>query len=647
MDRQPETGRSGNLRRVTGPTPSAPAAGQPTIDGTVADPDDADTLRPGSIQPVPGPLMADDPPVTDQPVTQPPAPQSPTAAQSPTTDTPATDTPMTDQSVTDQSVTTQSVTDQSVTAQSVTGPAMTEPAAGPPPVTEPPPAAGPPVSFIEPPPSITDRPETSAGPPHAFTGSPHAFTGPPHAFTGLPALIDQQPVVNDRRLRSIRAAAVDALVVGTSAVRVFARHWPALFVLALLGIAGQTWFLKAAVQASRLDAAAGLLVLLFVPIAWLTSIVLMLRAVRPSLSGLRGTEVYEAGGRPRSLWNHVGAVVVPFLAVYTTYGYLQSDIGQYFYAVFESSVFQEGDLFGNPEGTLDDFEKRAPTHVTPLTITVVGVSVVLRWLLGRWEGAKRRPWISVPSGYLEVVWITVATATFAMATNSAIAWAGHRRLIQWVDTTLAGLADRMGPFSGVAHTLLRYLGFMASSIDLVILMPVAWLAVGTVVYGYRIAAEPPPSDVLHRRAGERWPRIPVPVRWPIVEIGADLRRRFAPLIQGLRFLGGAGLRPMLVFCLMFVVVQTTSDWLWELERLIIGPQSLPAFWVGASGILSVLNETIELSLSMALLAAAVDRVLRLRRAAVATRLRRAAVATRAAAVPVQRGSSDQPLVSRA
>ena len=67
---------------------------------------------------------------------------------------------------------------------------------------------------------------------------------------------------------------------------------------------------------------------------------------------------------------------------------------------------------------------------------------------------------------------------------------------------------------------------------------------------------------------------------------------------------------MLLFCLAFVVAQSIPEWLWELERWIIGPQDLSAVWVPVSGPLSSFNESIGLILTICLVTAAVDYVLR-------------------------------------
>jgi hypothetical protein len=71
----------------------------------------------------------------------------------------------------------------------------------------------------------------------------------------------------------------------------------------------------------------------------------------------------------------------------------------------------------------------------------------------------------------------------------------------------------------------------------------------------------------------------------------------------------AGLVPMLLFCLAFVAARTVANWLWELQRLLIGPEDLGGFWMPLSWPLSRLNDAAGHVVLVCLLAAAVDRAL--------------------------------------
>jgi hypothetical protein len=199
--------------------------------------------------------------------------------------------------------------------------------------------------------------------------------------------------------------------------------------------------------------------------------------------------------------------------------------------------------------------------------------------------------------------------------------------VHWAEGTSLDAVRSLGPLAHSGERLLRWGGSLIGSVDAVILVPVAWLAVGAVVYGRRLAiAHEREAAKTGKASGTTWVqgRSGGPEQAPEREsgarrggvlrhtgqaLGADVRGRFMPLIQGVRLLVRAGLRPMLLFCLVFLLVQTAAKWLWEAERLIIGPRDLASVWVPASGILSDVNAAFGQALLACLLAAAVDRVL--------------------------------------
>jgi len=164
-------------------------------------------------------------------------------------------------------------------------------------------------------------------------------------------------------------------------------------------------------------------------------------------------------------------------------------------------------------------------------------------------------------------------------------------------------------------------------VDVVIVVPFAWLAIGAVVYGYDSAPLPPPGHRLYQRAARKVSSGPRAVRRVVTDVGADLSDRFAPLLRGLRLLLHTGRSSMLLFWLAFLIAQTAPQWLWELERLLVGPRDLGLVWAPLSGPLGVVNDAIGSVLVVCLLAAVVER----------------AMTGRAPAPP----ETDQPPVSRA
>lgn len=389
-----------------------------------------------------------------------------------------------------------------------------------------------------------------------------------------------------------RRAFRDATAVLRTALRLLARHWPALFALSFAGLAARAFLTVAAVRVGRFESLAGLLVFVLVPITTLTALILMLRVLRYSLPWLR--TVPDPARQRRSI-DVIGSVLVPFLAVYASYGYLQADQNSYFYALW----------FSDPTRKL-----RSPSHL--LVIAVVAAAFGLRAFLGWWSVSRRRPWFGVVRAYLEVIWIGIGASLVEAFQEQGWSWLSARRVVHGGAQAVRDL----GGVSDPVHRLLGWAGTLLGSGDTVIVVPIAWLAVGAVIYGRKIADESDPRDAaLARKVARQWIRLPRFVRRILAYFRDGASERFGPLVQGVRVLFRAGLGSMLLFCLLFLVTQTASVWLFELERALIGPRDLFHFWMPLSQPLSVLNDGLSTVLLACLLGAAIDRVLRAQAAA--------------------------------
>ncbi|WP_460844948.1 hypothetical protein [Phytohabitans suffuscus] len=429
-----------------------------------------------------------------------------------------------------------------------------------------------------------------------------------------PPLLPPRP----RRYRTFTSAAVETGAVLASAVRLLWRHWPVLFALYFAGAAAKAFIMIGAVQASKLSGVLGAMIIILGPVATLIALVLMLRVVRPSLPWLAAAtadpqpdESGEAPRRPPTLMDHLASALVPFLAVYASWGYLQQDVSNYFYEVWADAFFNDARLFDDPGAVGRDFDQRLPFDPTFTLIAVVVVAVVLRWLLNTLRAGHRWPVLGILGAYLEVIWIMVSIAALNEARDPVTSWVRDRKVVQWLIDLWQRAVEALGPFTGAARSASEWLVGAIASADTVIVVPLAWLAVGAVVYGHKLAPPAPSGSELLRRASKRWNALPRPVRVVGANATSDLRERFTPLVHGVRTLAQAGLAPMLFFCISFLVAQTATEWLWEAERFLIGPRDLEEVWMPLSGPLSLFNDAVGVVLLVCLLAGAVDRVLRL------------------------------------
>jgi hypothetical protein len=406
--------------------------------------------------------------------------------------------------------------------------------------------------------------------------------------------------------RAFRSWLADAGAVVATAARLFARHWPVLLALAMAGRAARELVMFVAVHASALNGVLGGLVFVLVPVAALAALVLMLRVVQASLPRLGTVVAQSAAPAPaRRLFDHVGSVLVPFLAVYASYGYLKKDGAEYLYRVFQDEVMGNAALLTAPSKV--DVKSRLPFTIGVVLVSTIAVTLVLRWLLGRWEGRQQRRWAAVAGGYLEVTWIVLAARGISQFKKTWTDWLEERRIVRWIETTWDQITEAVGRLGRPMKALTSWLGDVVGSLDMLIVVPIAWLAVGAVIYGFKAAAPPPPSSGLYQRAARRLSAGPRPLRRATTEVAGELRSKFGPLLQGLGLILRAGLRPMLLFWLAFLIAQSGAQWLWELERAIIGPQDVGVVWSPLSSVLGVVNEAAGNALLVCLLAAAVDR----------------------------------------
>jgi hypothetical protein len=397
----------------------------------------------------------------------------------------------------------------------------------------------------------------------------------------------QEPDPSDRVwLR--RSPLRDATAVVRTALVVLRRHWPVLFTLSFAGLAARGLVSDAAVRLAHVNSLLGLLVFIVIPVATLIALVLMIWTIRSSLPSITRLSRPTAGGARRTL-NLVGSVLLPFLAVYASYGYLQADRSSFNYETWD----------------IDQTATSAvPSSVTTTLIVVVVVAVALRALMGRWAPLKDRQWLGIVRAYLEIVWIGILASLVGPLKSAAETWLNDRRVVHGSVAT----ADRLG---GPIERVLGWASELLGSVDTVILVPIAWLAVGAVIYGSAIDPEPGAlAAKLLRRAARKWARLPKVFRRPIAATRASLDESFGDLADAMRVLFRTGLASMLLFCLMFLVTQTTGTWLFMLEKHMIGPHDITYFWIPISYPLGVINDGIQMVLLVCLLGAAVDRVLR-------------------------------------
>lgn len=410
-----------------------------------------------------------------------------------------------------------------------------------------------------------------------------------------------------------------------------ARHWPALIMIWVLGWLGREQALRLAVRASEAHAVAGVLVLAMAIVSEMAALVWMLRVVRssaplPEPVAPPATEPEPVavgrwrriGRRAASSLDSTAAVLIPFLAIYVAQDSFRLLFTDYAIRVTDS-VVQQGVVAdvtgGGPTATTDD---RLPWEGT-LVFTVAAIAFAVRWLLRRSRPASGSGWSvarSTLASYVEVVWLVLLIAAINDKRKGFFSWVDRRRVVRGAGDVVSSFVDQLGALTDPIRWVWARVTTSLGALDQVLLLPVATLTVAAVVYGATIA-KPPPVDVsraaigrlgrlrVARRVGDRFAqrRSRRLAEAQLVRTG----RRFQPMVDGIRLLMGAGLVPMLLFCVVFGALQTLDAWMWHVWRWVLGPRETNT-WVAALDTLSMVNDLVVGVLGVVLIGAAVERV---------------------------------------
>ncbi|WP_205471580.1 hypothetical protein [Nocardioides sp. SYSU D00038] len=352
-----------------------------------------------------------------------------------------------------------------------------------------------------------------------------------------------------------------------TAGRLLARHWPAFLVLAVAGAAVRAATLWAAVALSNRQSELAQLLLILAPLGYLLPVIWMLHLCRGSLPNLQGEDdrVSPTEGRQRRLVDIAVSVLVPFLAVYVSYGFLEQDILQ-----FRNEAASEE--LGNTFVEEVDFRDRLGLYPVQVAAMIVVVAWVLRWALGRFEHRTKFLALAVVGAVVELYYTSQLAGQGFLIKTDGMEWLARRRAYQWFQDGYDALLGRLGFLADPVAATVDAGQAVLGSFDSVVVVPIAWLTVGAVVLGHQLAeghgdgatrAGDDADDADDAEGGRRGGLLR--------SFGADLRGRFGAFFDGLRLLSAAGLYPMLVFSLVFVVALRLPGLLVRLSRVVVGP----------------------------------------------------------------------------
>lgn len=400
---------------------------------------------------------------------------------------------------------------------------------------------------------------------------------------------------DEMRVRDVPAVLV-------SAGRILRRYWAPFVVIACLGLALRSGALWLAVVVSDVNAFAAQLILVVAPLGFLLAMIAMLHLTRgglPNIAELSRREARQAPTEKREmrLVDVAVSVLVPFLAVYVSYGLLQEDL----YRFTNEAAYAEFNQFSLGPAPDIDFAGRLAIYDWQVVLAIVAIAWVLRYALGRIESVTRFLWLAFLGALVEVYYTSQVAQKVADVREAGVTWVQDRRASRLVLDQYERVVDTLGPLANPVDTVTAWLFGLLGAVDAVVVVPLAWLTVGAVVLGHKLSAPEKPA----RQPNPRWERIPEPVRRAGSGLVADVRERWSAFWNGLRMMATAGLLPMLTFSIAFLLVLRIPWLVGQAIRLAVGP--LPTdTWLAFSPMEKSVGLAVTMVLAAALLAAAID-----------------------------------------
>ncbi|MEU4384366.1 hypothetical protein [Promicromonospora sp. NPDC023805] len=406
-----------------------------------------------------------------------------------------------------------------------------------------------------------------------------------------------------------------------SAGRLFVAHWPALLTLGLLGVAVRNGAMWGAVELSQWNSFVAQLLLIVSPLGYLMPVIGMLWVCRQSLPHLspepvpargrtgwapgqipgmlptRSAPMMPSEKRERRLIDVALSVLVPFLVVYEVEGLMDADRDRFINEAAADELFND---FWTAQGI--DFASRLGVWSGWTLILIVVCAFVLRWLLGRLEGKLQFLGIAVLGGCLEIYWTSQIAGQIETIELGLWHEATERQLVAAAVGTVGAAQETVGEAGNEAATFVSDgMVTVFESLDVVLVAPVAWLAIGAVVLGHKLM-EPPSTE--HRWL-DRMTWLPAGLRSLLESLTEDLRARFSALGNGLKMIVEGGLGPMLVFCLGYLVIMRVPFALGWLVRAVTGPVETDT-WIAFSPLEAGAGLALSLALAAALIASTVE-----------------------------------------
>ena len=366
--------------------------------------------------------------------------------------------------------------------------------------------------------------------------------------------------------------------------RLWLRFWPQLIAVVLLGLTVSDLLMWVAVKAAYINHYAGLGLLTLVALTQLVTTVSMIQIVRPGLPSVNAaqTQADEQADRREfglsRLTTIIAVALLPFFAYYAAWGFLGDTVRQYSRLALELRPFE-----GGGGSVLDVLDSKW-----------ILLSVAISWIVRSFakamkERTKRSVW-DIIMVVCETNWIFIGLYIISRWKDDWLQALVEGRLWSWFEQFFAALAQPVSSAFAAALVPVEQVpeNFSAVAVNLFFhaLLPVIWLVMVALVYGYDVRDQKELMRIHHRveRFGERYQAIPKFLRDFIEHFISGYRSRYLPIANGVRLTLNSGLLLIITLILGYRFIEWAAAWLWLGTAHLIGPHSIAVWEVLANGI---------------------------------------------------------------
>lgn len=353
--------------------------------------------------------------------------------------------------------------------------------------------------------------------------------------------------------------------------KLWLRFWPQLAAVVLLGLSASHILMYLAVKTAYMNHYAGLGVLTLVALTQLVTTVSMIQIVRPGLPSVMAAQAQSdkaaagSGSGFSRLTTIIAVALIPFFAYYAAWGFLGDTVRQY------SRLALSMMPFGGNGSVLDVLDSKW------ILLSVV-VSWLIRWFAKTMKERTKRSFWEIVIVVCETNWIFIGLYIISRWKDDWMQALVNGKLWSWFEQLLTGLAQPVSvayaavmiPVEQVSESF----GTIATNLFFHALLPVIWLVMVALVYGYDVRDQKELMRMHHRveRFGERYQAVPKFIRDFINHFVSGYRSRYLPIANGVRLTLSSGLLLIITLILGYRFIEWVAAWARLGAAHIIGPQ---------------------------------------------------------------------------